>query len=75
MCDSSVWGSFSELHSAASRPMFCGGVSGAKLSRSSISSRIALLPREMVSPEAVAEKLPLSAQGACAGVQKRVSPR
>ena len=42
-------GSFSELHSVARRPTFCGGVSGAKLSRSAISSRMALLPRLMVS--------------------------
>lgn len=49
MCDPSVWGSFSELHSAASKPYTWGGVSGAKPSRSSISSRILLLPREMVS--------------------------
>lgn len=42
-------GSFSELHSVARRPTFCGGVSGAKLSRSAISSRMALLPRLIVS--------------------------
>ena len=42
-------GSFSELHSAARKPAFCGGVSGAKLSRSAISSRMRLLPRLMVS--------------------------
>ena len=49
MRDMAPCGSFSELHSVARRPTFCGGVSGAKLSRSAISSRMALLPRLMVS--------------------------
>ena len=49
MRDMAACGSFSELHSVARRPAFCGGVSGAKLSRSAISSRMALLPRLIVS--------------------------
>ncbi len=49
MYDMPAWGSYSELHSVARRPAFWGGVSGAKLSNSALSSRMALLPRLMVS--------------------------
>lgn len=50
-------GSCSELHSAASRLGSWGGVSGAKLSRSSISARMADESREMVSLVTAAELL------------------